>query len=171
MNALFRQQWLRCLDRLTSGSPPTRETYLAEADGLLQWRTEKGIVGLWSSPPLMATATIDDGWGHGLEVIERMAEAAGLRIHAIGLLRPPERIVAVCRRLEPDLLGLTVLQMDSDTTVAAVVNGLPRRTRLIAGGAAYRYDPGFADRTGTHAVAMDGRGFVQFLAEFTPEQT
>ena len=30
----------------------------------------------------MMTATIDDGWGHGLEVIEKLATATGVRIHS-----------------------------------------------------------------------------------------
>ncbi|MFZ7126204.1 MAG: cobalamin-dependent protein [Desulfobacterales bacterium] len=118
----------------------------------------------------MLTATIDDGWGHGLDVIERVAEAAGVRVRRIGLLRTALEILDECRKQEPDLLGLTVLQFDSDDTVDAIVRGLPARTLLVAGGAAYRYDPDFAARTGTRRVARDGSGFLRFLLEYRREK-
>jgi len=37
------------------------------------------------------------GWGHGLEVIEKLAAAAGIQIQPLGLLQPSERISAACR--------------------------------------------------------------------------
>ncbi len=116
----------------------------------------------------MATATIDDGWGHGLDVIERLAEAAGVRVERLGCLVPAARIAAHCRRHRPDLLGLTVLQFDADDAVAGIVQRLPPETTLVAGGAAYRYDPDFAHRTGTPHVARDGAAFLRFLVGYRP---
>ena len=127
------------------------------------WRSERGHPGLWVQPPLMVTATIDDGWGHGLEVIEKLAQAAGVKIHSLGLLQSPESIVNACLELSPRLLGLTVLQLDSDDWVADIVRGLPASTLLVAGGPAFKYDEDFARRTGTHVVVKNGAAFLGFL--------
>jgi methylmalonyl-CoA mutase cobalamin-binding subunit len=164
----FRQKLLECLHGWESISP-TRESYLNAAGELTAWRSERGHPGLWEPPPLMVTATIDDGWGHGLEVIEILAQAAGVIIHPLGLLRSPESIVNACRELNPRLLGLTVLQLDSDDWVADIVRGLPPSTLLVAGGPAFQYDEDFARRTGTHVVVKNGAAFLQFLvSSFVP---
>ncbi len=164
----FRQKILDCLHGWESISP-TRESYLNAAGELTAWRTDRGHPGLWSDPPLMMTATIDDGWGHGLEVIEKLAQAAGMRIHSLGLLQPPDAIVRACLELNPRLLGLTVLQLDSDELVADIVRGLPSSTLLVAGGPAFQYDADFARRTGTRVVVKNGAAFLRFLvSSFVP---
>jgi methylmalonyl-CoA mutase cobalamin-binding subunit len=116
----------------------------------------------------MLTATLDDGWGHGLEVIQALAEAAGIRVETLGLLQQPQAIVAACRREMPDLLGLTVLQFDSDDAVRHIVDHLPPTTILVAGGAAYQYDAEFAERTRTPVVARNGAAFLRFLLNCDP---
>jgi methylmalonyl-CoA mutase cobalamin-binding subunit len=164
----FRQKLLDCLHGWERISP-TRESYLNAARELTAWRSERGHSGLWEPPPLMVTATIDDGWGHGLEVIEKLAQAAGVKIHSLGLLQSPESIVNACLELSPRLLGLTVLQLDSDDWVADIVRGLPPSTLLVAGGPAFQYDEDFARRTGTHVVVKNGAAFLQFLvSSFVP---
>ncbi|MGD9973831.1 MAG: hypothetical protein AB7S77_12300 [Desulfatirhabdiaceae bacterium] len=160
----FRQRLENFLQGWENG-PPTREVYLNAARELTVWRKERNHTGLWTVPPLMVTATIDDGWGHGLEVIEKLAEAAGIRVHSLGLLQPPVAIIDACRRMKPHFLGMTVLQFDSDDKVAEIVHGLPSFTRLVAGGAAFYHDPDFAVRTGTHVVMKNGALFLQFLIE------
>jgi methylmalonyl-CoA mutase cobalamin-binding subunit len=136
---------------------------------LAAWRTDHSHPGLWAPPPLMVTATIDDGWGHGLAVIEKLAEATGMVIHPLGLLQSPEFIVKACLELSPRLLGLTVLQLDSDDLVADIVRGLPPSTTLVAGGPAFQYDADFARRSGTHVVVKNGAAFLQFLfSSFVP---
>ena len=147
-------------------TPGTRESYLKAAEELSQWRIARNCSGLWDTPPLMLTATLDDGWGYGLEVIEKLAAAAGVQIHSLGLLQHSETIVDACRNLNPDLLGLTVLQFDSDDDVANIVKRLPKRTRVVAGGAAFLHDADFARRTGTHIVIKDGSVFLDFLIHF-----
>jgi methylmalonyl-CoA mutase cobalamin-binding subunit len=164
----FRQKLLDCLHGWESISP-TRESYLNTAGELSAWRSERGHPGLWEPPPLMVTATIDDGLGHGMEVIENLAEAAGVRIHSLGLLRSPDDIVKACLELTPRLLGLTVLQLDSDDWVADIVRRLPSSTLLVAGGPAFQYDEDFARRTGTHVVVKNGAAFLKFLiSSFIP---
>ena len=160
--AEFRQKLLDCLQGWKSLSP-TRESYLNAAGDLMAWRSDRNHPGLWALPPLMVTATLDDGWGHGLEVIEKLAEATGVRIHSLGLLRSPESIVEACQKLNPRFLGLTVLQLDSDDWLSDIVRRIPPSTLLVAGGAAFRYDPDFALRTGTPVVVKNGAAFLQFL--------
>jgi methylmalonyl-CoA mutase cobalamin-binding subunit len=148
--------------------PPTRQGYLEAAERLAADRRQSGHEALWPRPPCMLTATLDDGWGHGLEVIQALAAAVGVRVAPLGVLQTPPAIVAACRREHADLLGLTVLQFDSDDAVRHIVISLPKSTTLIAGGAAYQYDPNFAERTGTPFVARNGAGFLRFLLTFRP---
>jgi methylmalonyl-CoA mutase cobalamin-binding subunit len=164
----FRQKLLDCLHRWESLSP-TRESYLNAALELTAWRSERNHSGLWALAPLMVTATIDDGWGHGLEVIEKLATATGMQIHSLGLLQSPESIVNNCLKLNPGLLGLTVLQLDSDDWVADIVRGLPSSTIMVAGGPVFQYDEDFARRTGTHVVVKNGAAFLQFLMNWNVE--
>lgn len=147
---------------------PTREDYLEGARKLAALRRQSEWGGLWRQPPSMITATLDDGWGHGLDIIEALAAAVGVAVHSLGVLQAPASIVQACRDRQPDLLGLTVLQFDSDDALARITRALPPVTTLIAGGAAYLYDPEFAERTGTHAVARDGIAFLRFLLAYQP---
>jgi methylmalonyl-CoA mutase cobalamin-binding subunit len=161
----FRQKLRDCLHGWESTSP-TREAYLNAARELTTWRSGRNLPGLWPLPPLMVTATIDDGMGHGLEVIEKLAEAAGVRIHSLGLQQSPENVVKACQELNPRFLGLTVLQFDSDEWVADIVRRLPSSTLLVAGGPAYQYDKDFSRRTGTHVAVKNGAAFLQFLIKW-----
>jgi methylmalonyl-CoA mutase cobalamin-binding subunit len=146
--------------------PPTRDAYLAGARRLEALRSQAAGGGLWSRPPRMLTATLDDGWGHGLEVIEALATAVGVAVQRLGLLQTAAAIVDACRAQQPDLLGLTVLQFDSDDDLSRITQALPPATTLVAGGAAFRYDPDFAVRTGTPVVARNGAAFLQFLLQY-----
>lgn len=147
---------------------PTREGFAAEAQALTRWREDKGISGLWQSPPVMVTATVDDGWGHGLELIHRFAEAVGLRVLPLGLLQSPETVIKACHRNRPDLLGLTVVQLDSEEAIAEIARNLPEHTRIIAGGPAFRTDVDLARRTGISFVAAHAAEFLAYLIEFRP---
>lgn len=150
------------------GRDPTRQDYLEAAGRLTGCRPHSGHNALWPRPIRMLTATVDDGWGHGLEIIQALAAAVGVRVAALGVLQAPETIVAACRQQCPDLLGLTVLQFDSDDAVRHIVARLPAATTLVAGGAAYRYDSDFAARTRTPFVARDGAAFLRFLLHYQP---
>ena len=156
------------LQKWRQSGKPTREDYLTGAQTLDTLRRESPRRGLWPEPPLMITATLDDGWGHGLDVIEALAAAVGVTVHRLGVLQRPAEIIAACREQRADLLGLTVLQFDSDDDLSEITRGLPPETTLIAGGAAFIYDPEFAARTGTRHVARDGAAFLDFLLRFTP---
>ena len=118
MNYIFdyRKQLWKKLDELSkkwkSTGLPSKSGLEKEAGDLNEWKVITGVSGLWYKPPLMLTATIDDGLGHGLEVIRMFSETAGLETIELGLLLTPEKIITACKRYQLDLSGLTVLQFD-----------------------------------------------------------
>lgn len=147
---------------------PSRSQLQAVFEQVLIERSASGISGLWGSPPSMLTATLDDGWGHGLQIVESCARAAGVEVYRMGLLKRPEEIVAACMQRQPDLLGLTVLQLDSEDALAFICRGLPPPTRLIAGGPPFQIDPELAERVGVHFVASHVTDFLGFLLDLPP---
>ena len=147
---------------------PSRQALEAEAETVEGLKSRFGVQGLWKIQPSMLTATLDDGLGQGLELIERYAGLAGLKVVAMGLLQPAEAIVARCRLLQPDILGLTVLQLDSEDELARIGPHLPAKTQLIAGGAAFRSDPELALRCGVEFVAANLADFMTYLLHWPP---
>ncbi len=155
------------LRRWKAGGLPSREALAGQAAGLQE---QRGGGGLWRPAPTMLTATIDDGIGQGIELIGRFAAALGVQVVFAGLLLPPERIVGEARRVGADLVGLTVLQLDSEPVLVRVARGLPSRTTLVAGGPAFRLDPELADRTGVAFVAANVADFLAFLLDYPPRR-
>ena len=164
----LRQKLTDLLSRWRTEGFPARHGYAEAAKEIIRWKEENGVGGLWKDPPLLVTATIDDGWGHGLQLIETWAAAAGMKIHSLGLMKSSEEILEACRRLNPDFLGMTVLQFDSEEIVAEIAQTLPERTRLIAGGPVFRYDPELAKRAGVHMVAKHAAEFLSYIMAYEP---
>ena len=165
----FKQEIYRLLESWKSQGRPSGEDLIRAADELAYWKVAHNIGGLWITPPLMATATVDDGLGQGLAIIHKFAEAVGLSVHPIGLMQKPDGIIDVCRSLYPAILGLTILQFDSEETIAYIADHLPAETIIIAGGPVFSADPDFADRAGIHVVAAHAGDFLDFLLnEFRP---
>jgi methanogenic corrinoid protein MtbC1 len=133
---------------------------------LLEWKVITGVSGLWDKPPLMLTATLDDGLGHGLEVIRMFSEIAGLETIELGLLVTTEKIITACKTYQPDLLGLTVLQFDSEEVILMISENLPLKTKIIAGGPVFTADRKFAARAGIHFTAKNAADFIQYLLYF-----
>ena len=156
------------LNRWAQDGLPSREKLVHSAEETHAYRLSIASTGLWPQPPLMMTASIDDGFGHGLDLIHRYAEAVGLRVKALGLLRAPKTIVAACQRDLPDLLGLTILQFDTEDQVSAIRRECPTTTTLIAGGPLFGADPDFASRAGIDVAVKDVGGFLKFLLTYTP---
>ncbi|MEE4608152.1 MAG: cobalamin B12-binding domain-containing protein [Desulfobacteraceae bacterium] len=142
---------------------PSREQLLKAADQVADWRRKKQIESLWPDPPLMATATLDDSFAHGLEVIHRFAAAAGLRLVHLGKLLTPEAVVDGCRRHRPRLLGLTVLQFDTESDLVAIRRQIDPATRIVAGGPIFAADPDLAERVGIDFVARNAADFWHYL--------
>jgi len=148
---------------LQAGGKPSRTELLAAADKMQQWKKANRVAGLWPAPPLMVTATLDDAMGHGLDLIHHYADLAGLRIHPLGLLQTAESVAAACRELEPALLGLTVLQFDTEDDLILIARNIPATTRIVAGGPLFKADPELARRVGVHRVASDAADFLKYI--------
>ncbi len=159
----LRAEIRRHLEKLRGPERPSRQTLLETAAAVDRFRRDRNIVGLWPCPPLMATATLDDGFGHGLEIIHRFAEAAGLHLLPLGTMLTAQAIIAACRQHRPDLLGLTVLQFDTEAPLIEVRSGIPAATRIVAGGPVFAADPDLAARTGIDFVARDAAAFWEYL--------
>jgi methylmalonyl-CoA mutase cobalamin-binding subunit len=144
---------------------PSRQKVEIQLAELERWKSANDIRGLWTNAPLMVTATLDDGIGQGLALIRSTAETAGLRVEHLGLVVPPERIVASCLENHPALLGLTVLQFDSEENLAWIAKQLPPETLLVAGGPVFAFDPDLAGRCGVAFAAEDLAHFLDFLLD------
>lgn len=146
-----------------TGGFPTRSGYEEAARAVLQWRRAKGIQWLGDTSTVMVTATLDDGWGNGIQLIRRFAEAAGVRVIDLGLLQSADQIVDACRNELPDILGLTILQFDTEEALTSICRRTPPETAVIAGGPVFSADPAMASRAGVHYVARNAADFWKFL--------
>jgi len=142
---------------------PSRAAMIQGADDILALRLESGLAALWTAPPLMLTATLDDGLGNGLEVIHRYAEAFGMRLLPMGFLQTPEDIIAACREHTPCFLGLTILQFDTEEAVRRIRDDIPASVRILAGGPLFQADPELAGRAGVDVVLKNAPAFGEFL--------
>lgn len=138
------------------------------ADGLTLWKQTHGVTGIWPRIPLMMTATIDDGIGQGIEIISMYAKVAGLRVRSLGLMQQPDHIIDTCRNQRPSILGLTILQLDSDDVLARIGHHLPPETALVAGGPVFKYDPDMALRCGVTYAAANVADFIDYLLKWEP---
>jgi len=154
---------IQLVSGLLENGRPARTELLAAAEEILQWKTENKVAGLWTDPPLMVTATLDDAMGHGLDLIHQYAELAGLKVRALGLLQSAETVAATCRELNPALLGLTVLQFDTEEDLIQIARNIPETTRIVAGGPVFKADSELARRVGIHRVAADAADFLTYL--------
>jgi hypothetical protein len=159
----FRQQLQNISERWRRSGLPSTQTLEAVARQLEEDQKKGGFEGLWPHRPLMVTATLDDGLGQGLAIIQRFAVVAGLQVQPLGLMQTPERIITACGQLNPYILGLTVLQLDTEDQLAQIGRHLPPRTRFIAGGPVFRFDPDMAVRCGIDFVAPSLTHFIDFL--------
>jgi len=116
----------------------------------------------------MLTATLDDGIGQGISLIERFAAAAGLEVQRIGLLQYPGFILERCHILQPAMLGLTVLQLDSDDDLAEVGLNRPVQTSIVAGGPAFKFDPEMGKRCRVDYIAPNVAYFINYLLDWKP---
>jgi methylmalonyl-CoA mutase cobalamin-binding subunit len=142
---------------------PGRQTLMDTARDLLDWRKAHGINGLWLNEPVFATATLDDAWGHGLELIGAYAQVLGMRVIPLGLEKTARDIIDTCQDLQPEYLGMTILQFDSEEDLCEIGKNLPAKTRLVAGGPVFKSDPGMARRARVHFMAKNVGEFIRFM--------
>lgn len=144
---------------------PSRQGLDEAAGNLACLRERLKVNGICDQSPSMVTATLDDGLGQGLAIIENYAVAVGIRLIPLGLMQTPEAVIGACRRHHPDYLGLTILQFDTEDDLTCIANHLPRKTRIVAGGPVFAGDPDFAGRTGTHYAAKTVAHFLKFMLD------
>lgn len=160
----LRKKIIHCLAAWKDGgAPPTRAEMETAARDILAWRIREQCAGLWVKSPQMVTATIDDGWGNGLDLIHLFAEAAGVKVIPLGLLQTAGDIAAACINIEPEFLGITVLQFDSEEDLVEIAGSIPPETQIVAGGPVFNADPELAGRAGIHHVAVNAAAFWTFL--------
>ena len=160
---LFKIKLQALVDHWQDSGLPGRQTLMDTAQDLMQWKSFQSVNGLWPSPPVFLTATLDDAWGHGLELIETYAEVMGLTVISLGLEKTAAEIITGANDHNPDYLGMTVLQFDSEEELIEISRHIPERTKVIAGGPIFKSDPDIARRTGVHFTAKDVTAFVQYF--------
>lgn len=145
---------------------PSRQVLDRAAGALVEKRRELSVPGIWKDhTPVMVTATLDDGLGQGLSIIEKFAEAIGIRIIRQGLMQSAGAVIEACRCHTPDYLGMTVLQFDTEDELADISRALPEKTRIVAGGPVFNGDSEFAGRTGVHYAARNVSDFLLFMLQ------
>ncbi|MFZ5573450.1 MAG: cobalamin-dependent protein [Thermodesulfobacteriota bacterium] len=154
-----------------SPANPSRSVLEATAREVLEWKKRNSTPGIWEKTPVLVTATLDDGWGHGIQLIQLFAEAAGMKVIPLGVLQEAEWVVSSCREIQPELLGLTVLQLDSEEQLTSICRRIPPDTTVVAGGPVFSADPALAARAGVAHVARNAADFWEFLltCRFTKE--
>jgi hypothetical protein len=142
---------------------PGRDALIRTAQNMIREHQDQEGGFLWASSPLFVTATLDDAWGQGLDIIEGYAKAAGMQVIRLGLLMSAEDVIAACRRKNPDFLAMTVLQIDSADDLVQIGRSLPEKTKFIAGGPAFRAAPEMAEDAGICFVAKNVADFLLYL--------
>jgi len=161
----FRLAVSRLADQWIAEGLPSQQILHESIAKLDRLRERLNVQGLWRNKPCMVTATLDDGLGQGLAIIEGFAAVIGLRLISLGLLQAPASVVEACQREVPDFLGMTILQFDTEEELTTIAGQLPQQTRIVAGGPAFTGDPDFADRTGTHYAAKNVAAFLRFMVD------
>ena len=146
----------------TEGFPST-SGYILAGQELLKWKERTGMPGLWEKPPVMVTATLDDGWGNGLKPIHLYARLAGIEVIRLGLLQPVREIVAASDQYGPDILGLTILQLDSMEDLDEIVKSLSSDTKILAGGPVFKRTKNHNWRQRGYYAAGNVSSFLHFL--------
>jgi len=159
----LRQKLMKILAYWKKTGFPSREKLVSTADELMEWKKKNHANGIWEKVPLMVTATLDDSFGHGLQLIHLYAKVAGLKINSLGLLQTSEQIIKTCREVNPNFLGLTVLQFDSEESLTAICSNLPPKTKVVVGGPIFKADPDLAQRAGVNYVAKNVAFFLEYL--------
>jgi methanogenic corrinoid protein MtbC1 len=105
---------------------------------LLERKTEEKIPGLWEPKPTMITATLEDGVGQGLKMIRLFSVIAGIEIVPLGLMQTEEVIIEACTKQQPDFLGMTILQFDSEERLNHIIDHIPKEIQVVVGGPAFK---------------------------------
>ena len=159
----LRHKLWSLVEKWQSTGLPSRDALVNSALEVIAEKQGDEHASLWSAPPLFATATLDDAWGHGLDIIELYAKAAGMQVTRIGLLMTVEEIISACRRKLPNFLAMTVLQLDSEEDLIQIGNIISPKIKFIAGGPVFKTQPDMARAAKICFVAKDVAAFLEYL--------
>lgn len=106
---------------------------------IMEWKVREGVGDLVNQPAKMVTATLDDAIGQGLKMIHLFSCIMGIDIIPLGLMQSEERIVAECVKHQPDFLGLTILQFDTEDALDTLIREIPMDIKVIVGGPVFRF--------------------------------
>ncbi len=126
------------VEKLRNGDSGSWGEIYQAGEELLDKKRIQRMTGLFKTPPRLMTATIDDSIGQGLRMIHLFSRIAGLETIQLGLMQTPETIISECKRRKPDLLGLTVLQFDTEDLLDDIIADIPNEIQVIAGGPVFK---------------------------------
>jgi methylmalonyl-CoA mutase cobalamin-binding subunit len=155
----YLYQWLE----QSSTHHNSREFLINSKKAIEQFMIVNAMDGLWTKSPVLLTATLDDALGQGLDIIESFSIILGITIKRIGLMREPETIISICQKEEPDYLGMTVLQFDSENELQRISKEIPEKTCFIAGGPLFQRDANFARKCGIHETFKNVGEYIFFV--------
>ncbi|MDY6824634.1 MAG: hypothetical protein SWH68_12685 [Thermodesulfobacteriota bacterium] len=160
----LRQALNQCLQTFRENPGMSGSEILQQGRSLAAWKQARGIDGIFTDPPRMMTATLDDGIGQGLTLIHCFAELAGVTLIPLGLMQAPETIINECRRQQPDILGLTVLQYGTEELLCNdIIPHLPDRVQVIVGGPVFKTMDKAALAAKPYRVLNDVRAFLDHM--------
>jgi methylmalonyl-CoA mutase cobalamin-binding subunit len=157
---------LELLAAWRAGHLPSWSEAYQSGQELLAWKKAEHVDGLWAVPPCLVTATLDDGIGQGLKMIHLFSELAGVAVKPLGLMQSPERVISACRELKPDLLGMTLLQLDSKEDLYDIIHQIPATIEVIVGGPIFKTMPGAQLHRERYCVLNDVAAYLGYLLDF-----
>ncbi|MEJ5299511.1 MAG: cobalamin-dependent protein [Thermodesulforhabdaceae bacterium] len=148
-----------------SGIPP-RWSLLEELKKLQSLRISLGLSSICENPPRLITATLDDGWGLGIEVIHMACNALGIPYNFLGLMKTPEEIVDACASDPPDIVGVTVIQEDSAEELLRLRRLLQPNILILAGGPGLK-DPAEISHENNLIIVKNVSHFIRMIIDVT----
>jgi methylmalonyl-CoA mutase cobalamin-binding subunit len=136
---------------------------------LLEWKTHQNIVGLWKYPPKIITATMDDGMGQGLKMIHLFSRVAGLEIVHLGLMQSPKKIINECQKQNPDFLGMTILQFETEELLKTIIPQIPKQMQVLVGGPIFNTMPDNALQNKKYHSFNHISEYLHFLCNYEPK--
>lgn len=124
------------------------------------------------SQPNMAIAVLEDHHTLGKNIIYPMLRASGFELTDYGHGVSVDELVAQVIRDEIQVLLISVLMLRSALRVSDVVNALKENdatTRVVVGGAPFRFDPQMWQEVGATAVGHNGSEAVQIVGGLIKE--
>jgi methylmalonyl-CoA mutase cobalamin-binding subunit len=141
--------------------------FYSMGEKLLAWKSQENIEGLWSNPPKMITATIDDGIGQGLKMIHLFSRVAGISLIQLGLLQSMDTIINVCKKEQPRFLGLTILQFDTEEILNDLISQIPDTIQVLVGGPIFNKIPESALENKKYIPFNNVCDYLNFLLHYT----